>query len=157
MPPESRVGRLLDEEHRASLDLLNRLDAALARRDGAALQALLGPLVRALAHETGHHFAFEERELFPRMATAGDEDLAVLLAEEHETLRAVAAELLPLAEAARRGDGALPEEPFRRLAQEWSERLVAHVQKETMALLPLLPDLLDEHSDGELALAYAAA
>jgi len=151
----SRVGQLLEDEHRASLELLNRLDAALARRDERALESLYAPLARALAQETGRHFDFEERELFGRMADAGDGDLATLLTEEHETLRSVAAELLPLAEAGRRGDAQGANEAFRRLAGEWSERLVAHVQKESMALLPMLPDLLDEDSDGELALAYA--
>jgi hypothetical protein len=33
---------------------------------------------------------------------------------------------------------------------------VAHIQKETMALLPMLDDLLDDDSDRELAFAYAA-
>ena len=35
------------------------------------------------------------------------------------------------------------------------ERQVAHIQKESMALLPLLDDLLDEDDDRELAFAYA--
>ena len=34
--------------------------------------------------------------------------------------------------------------------------MVAHIQKETMALLPLLDDLLDEDSDRELSFAYSA-
>jgi hypothetical protein len=37
------------------------------------------------------------------------------------------------------------------------ERQVAHIQKETMALLPLLEDLLDDDADRELSFAYAAA
>ena len=40
---------------------------------------------------------------------------------------------------------------------ELVERLVSHIQKETMALLPLLDDLLDEDTDRELAMAYASA
>jgi hypothetical protein len=39
---------------------------------------------------------------------------------------------------------------------ELSERLVAHVQKEEMSLLPAIEDLLDEESDAQLALAYAS-
>ena len=34
-------------------------------------------------------------------------------------------------------------------------REVAHIQKETMALLPMLDDFLDEESDRALAFAYA--
>ena len=44
---------------------------------------------------------------------------------------------------------------LKRSALEMIERLVAHIQKETMGLLPLLDDLLDEGSDRELAFAYA--
>ena len=40
---------------------------------------------------------------------------------------------------------------------ELVERQVAHIQKETMALLPLLDDLLDAETDGQLALEYATA
>ena len=40
---------------------------------------------------------------------------------------------------------------------ELVERQVSHIQKETMALLPLLDDLLDEETDRELAFAYASA
>jgi hypothetical protein len=36
------------------------------------------------------------------------------------------------------------------------ERQVSHIQKETMALLPLLDDLLDEETDRRLAFEYAA-
>ncbi len=45
---------------------------------------------------------------------------------------------------------------LKRGALELVERLVAHIQKETMALLPMLEDLLDEDSDRELAFAYAS-
>ncbi|MEO8508240.1 MAG: hemerythrin domain-containing protein, partial [Betaproteobacteria bacterium] len=101
--------------------------------------------------------AFEERELFPRMGDAGDGDMAALLIEEHEAIRAVAGELLPLTHAATAGtlDDA-GWDALRRLALEMVERQVAHIQKETMALLPLLEDLLDEDDDRELAFAYAS-
>ena len=92
------------------------------------------------------------------MAEAGDGDMAALLLEEHAAIRAVAAELLPLARAA--AAGTLDDagwDALKRGALEMVERQVAHIQKETMALLPLLDDLLDDESDRELAFAYAAA
>ncbi len=49
-----------------------------------------------------------------------------------------------------------PPPEFRALAFELAERLVTHVQKEEMALLPALDDLLDEDADRELQLAYAS-
>lgn len=151
-----QVCNALDDEHRASLELLGRVERACARGDDADWGALAGPLRRQLEHEIGRHFEFEEQQLFPRMADAGDGDLATLLAEEHETLRAVARDLLPLARAASAGplpaaDGAA----LRRLALELVERQVAHIQKESMALLPLLDDLLDDETDRTLAFAYA--
>ena len=152
-----QVSRLLDDEHRASIVLLDRVGHALHGGDAGTLQALAAPLQRQLQHEIGHHFGFEEAELFPRLAEAGDGDLAALLAEEHDTLRTVAAELMPLAERLSAGtlDGA-GRTALQRLAAELVERQVAHIQKETMALLPMLDDLLDDETDRQLAFAYTA-
>ena len=156
-----QVSQALDEEHRSSLELLGQLERALTSRGEAersSLPPLLASLVRQLEHEIGRHFGFEEDELFPLLAEAGDGELAALLTEEHETLRAVADELLPLARRASAGASSQDERAaLKRLALEWAERLVAHIQKESMALLPLLDDLLDEADDRELAFAYAAA
>ena len=91
------------------------------------------------------------------MTEAGDGGMAALLTEEHEAIREVAAELLPL--AAQAAAGMIDEagwSALRRNALELVERQVSHIQKETMALLPLLDDLLEEADDRELAFAYAA-
>ena len=156
-----QVPQALDEEHRTNLALLDRLERALGAGAGeselASLVTLAKALVRQLERELVHHFGFEEAELFPRMAQAGDGDLAALLSEEHASIRAVAEELLPLARALSKGALAASERPaFKRLALELIERMVAHIQKETMALLPLLDDLLDDETDRELAFAYSA-
>ena len=66
----------------------------------------------------------------------------------------MAAELLPLARAA--AAGTLDDagwDALKRGALEMVERQVAHIQKETMALLPMLDDLLDDDDDRELAFA----
>ena len=159
---QRQVSHALDEEHRANLDLLGRVEQALARapRGGrdAELLRLVGAFGRHIEQDISRHFDFEESELFPRMAEAGDGDMAALLLEEHAAIRAVAAELLPLARAA--AAGTLDDagwDALKRGALEMVERQVAHIQKETMALLPLLDDLLDDESDRELAFAYAAA
>lgn len=161
---QRQVSRALDEEHRANLDLLGRVERAFAHapRTDAARAPELREIARALArhceNELARHFEFEERELFPRMAQAGDGDLAALLLEEHDAIRAVCAELLPLASEA--AAGTLSDTGFaalKRCALELVEGLVAHIQKETMALLPLLDELLDDDADRELAFAYAAA
>ena len=82
----------------------------------------------------------------------------VTLVEEHDAIRACASEVLPLAQAA--AAGTLDDAGWttlKRGALEMVERQVAHIQKETMALLPLLEDLLDDDADRDLSFAYAAA
>lgn len=164
MDRQREVSRLLDDEHRANLDLLGRLEQRLVRWPRGAAKAdteltgLLGHLVRQLQRDTGRHFEFEENELFPRMADAGDGDIAGLLREEHEAMRELARELLPLAEAAAAGTlDAEGWQVLRRATLEMVERQVAHIQKEGMALLPLLDELLDDETDQRLALDYMAA
>jgi len=157
MTPSRQVGRCLDDEHRAHLELLNRVEQALGRGAGADLGALASSLLHHVEHEIGRHFDFEETQLFPLMAEAGDGDLATLLTEEHDNIRAVADELVPLARAAA---AAAPQPAaaaaLKRLMLELVERQVAHIQKESMALLPVLDDLLDDETDRQLAFAYAA-
>lgn len=161
---QRQASHALDEEHRANLDLLGRVEQALARaaRSGGTRDPDLAQLVASFAHhiehDVGRHFDFEERELFPRLEAAGEGDIAGLLADEHRAIREVAAELLPLARAAAAGtlDGA-GWEALKRGALEMVERQVAHIQKETMALLPMLDDLLDDDTDRELAFLYATA
>lgn len=165
---QRQTARALHDEHRSNLDLLGRLELALSRAprrpaDPASAQAtelarLVAALGRQLEHDVERHFVFEEEELFTRMAESGDGDIAGLLAEEHEAIRDVAAELLPLTRAF--ADGSLDDAGWQALARgafELVERQVAHIQKEEMALLPLLDDLLDDESDSRLALAYTAA
>jgi hemerythrin-like domain-containing protein len=158
-----QVSRMLDEEHRASLELVGRVEHAFVRapRPGAPrdpeIARVASAFARHLEQEIGRHFEFEERELFPRLATAGEGDIAALLEEEHDAIRAVAADVLPLALAAAAGTIADADfQALKRGSLELVERLVGHIQKETMGLLPMLDLLLDEDTDRDLALAYAA-
>ena len=158
------VSHALDTEHRSSLDLLGRVESALARGSAGSLCAdpafarLAADFVRLIEQDIGRHFDFEENELFARMIDGGEGDIVQMLREEHDTMREVAAEILPLARAAAAGQIADAEfGQLQRAALEMVERQVSHIQKETMALLPLLDDLLDEQTDRELAFAYASA
>lgn len=151
----SQVNRALDEEHRANLALLDKVERAFAR-EGARDPALAATFGRQVELELARHFAFEERDLFPRLTDAGAGDLVSLLLEEHDAIRRVAAELLPLAQQA----GSLDDDGWaglRRSALEMAERLRAHIDKETVALLPALEDVLDEEVDRELAFTYASS
>lgn len=156
---ERRIPHALDAEHRASLQLLERLERALTKGSSDAELAALAPqLLHLMDDEVVRHFAFEEDALFPRLHDAGDGDIAAMLSEEHADIRSVCAELRPLVQVL---GGAAPSPEQRgaivRLGLELVERMVMHIQKETMGLLPLLEDLLDEQADRELALAYAGA
>src|SRR5687768_2324762 len=142
------ISRRLHEEHDATLALWGRVEASLAA--GRLDTVLLKSAAAALAHELDHHFRFEERELFPRLAEAGEGDIGELLQEEHEVIR----------EAGKRFMALLAADPndndVKILGLELAERLVAHVQKEEMSLLPSLDDLVDEQADAELSASYAA-
>ena len=157
-----QVSRALDEEHRANLELMGRVEQAFARAARSAeardpeLARLAASFARHIEGDIGRHFDFEERELFPRLEAAGEGDITGLLADEHRAIREVAAEVLPLARAA--AEGTLDNagwEALKRGTLEMVEREVAHIQKETMGLLPMLDDLLEDETDRELAFGYA--
>ena len=138
-----QVSRRLHEEHQATLVLWARVEASLAA--GKIDAALMRSAAAALAGEIERHFDFEETELFPRLAAAGEGDIAELLREEHVSIRAAATSFIAL----------VKENPIhgklRALGLELAERLVSHVQKEEMSLLPALEDLLDDQTDAALA------
>ena len=162
---QRQTSHRLYEEHVATLQLLGRVERVFTGRAGAYPPAADDPdwasfaraLLGAIEIEVARHFEFEERDLFPRLEEAGDGDLAALLLEEHATIREVAQ---PLADLLRQApaDGLRHEQwqTMKMLALEFSERLGSHAQKEDGALLPLLENLLDEHTDRELFGAYAA-
>lgn len=156
-----QVSRALHADHLASIGLFGRVEQTLGRAKAGAddgLVRLAAEFARFVEQDIDRHFGFEERELFPRLAAAGEGDIAGLLKEEHEAIRAVADDLRPLLARAVAGSlGGDDLEALRRVALEMVERQVAHIQKETMALLPMLDDLLDDDLDAELAMAYAAA
>lgn len=140
------ISRRLHEEHGATLALWGRVEATLAagRHDAALLKSAAASLER----ELDRHFRFEEEELFPRLAEAGEGDIGELLREEHEVIRAAGERFIAL----------VKKESFsevKTLGLEIAERLVGHVQKEEMALLPALEDFIDEETDRELDSDYA--
>jgi hemerythrin-like domain-containing protein len=158
---DREIARMLDREHRDYLDLLGRVEQSLARSTRfppePQLAGLARTLVRGLEDDVERHFRFEEEALFPRLADAGEGDIAELLAEEHATIRAAVADLRPLLLAA--ADESLDAGRYtalRTVALEFVERQVAHIQKETMALLPMLDTVLDADTDRELAMTYGA-
>ena len=160
---QRQVNHVLDQEHRATLDLLRRVEQACSgaprpeRPGEAEFARLAAALADHIEGDIGRHFDFEERELFPLLEAAGEGDFTGLLMEEHVAIRQVAAEVLPRARAAAEGGlDAAGRQALARSALEMVERLVDHIEKETTILLPLLDDHLDADTDDELALRYAS-
>lgn len=159
------VARTLHDEHVTALALLERLVALLGRVGPAAPPApddsearrLLAALSVAITTEISSHFRFEEEHLFPRLAEHGEGDLGTLLTEEHDVIVPIGERVVELAGTAQ-GGGFTPESwaEFHRLAGEYAERLTAHAQKEEIALVPLIEEMLDPDGDMALAEAYAA-
>jgi hemerythrin-like domain-containing protein len=159
----NRISQRLHDEHCATVALMERLEQLIARyrRGGmpdvgeVAVKKLLSDLSVEITSEVERHFAFEETHLFPQLEAAGDAAIGAHLTDEHRAIRPLGAGIAALArEAAAQGFDASRWEEFRRLGQELTERLLTHVQKEEMALLPLIDDAMDTATEERLYLEY---
>jgi hemerythrin-like domain-containing protein len=159
---QNRVCQKLHEEHAAVIALMERLVQTIARyRDSAPdakdpmVSKLLSDLAAELPGEVERHFAFEEAELFSYLGEAGNQGIGAHLTYEHGIIRPIGAALVKLIGEVRvKGfDGARWAE-FRRLGQDLNDCLVPHAQKEDMALLPMLDDLMDPEKELQLYEKY---
>ena len=158
----NRISQTLHEEHRATIALMERLEQLMARHrrgppdvGAAGVAQLLADLATGAEAEVQRHFAFEEGHLFTYLEAIGDVAIGAHLTEEHNAMRPIGVRVAALArQAAARGfDGAEWNE-FRRLGHELCERMLAHVQKEEMALLPLLDECMDSETEARLYQDY---
>jgi hemerythrin-like domain-containing protein len=158
----NRISQTLHEEHRATVALMERLEQLIARHrrsrpdvnDRAVVQ-LLSDLSTGVEAEVQRHFAFEEDRLFAYLAAIGDEAIGAHLTDEHTAMRPIGVRIAALArEAAVRGFDDAGWDEFRRSGQELCERILAHVQKEEMALLPLLEENMDADTEARLLQDY---
>jgi hemerythrin-like domain-containing protein len=151
--------RLLHDEHLATLSTLARVESRLLQRRGAPPDRTdaeelrtVDQLSRMLTMETTHHFDFEEEALFPILTERGEADLADILREEHDVLRDTSGEIVEIAKGSLgNGFSTASWADYCRLCAELVERLRAHIEKEEMALLPTLEDVLDADLDAEIA------
>lgn len=158
-----RTAQLLHEDHQATIQVIEALDQMINRArksapdiNDAKVSGALKAAATAISEEVSDHFAFEENELFTRLEELGDVGIGTHLREEH-------AAILPLGkEVARRAGKALDDgftqaewTEFRTMTGELIERMFAHIQKEEMALLPMLEEILDNETDMELSSNYA--
>lgn len=158
-----RTAQLLHEEHRATVAVLENLENMILQAKRAApdvsdpqIRKILEQVSLTIEQDVRSHFAFEENELFTRLAEFGDVAIGEHLTEEHRMMLPVAEQVAALATKSKENgfsDGSWIE--FKTLTGELIERLMAHIQKEEMALLPMLEELLDPETDMELAEIYS--
>jgi len=159
----NRISRTLHDEHRATIALMERLERAITRRqpiDPADPDSarLLRDLAAAIEADTLRHFDFEETHLFTLFESVGDQLIGDHLTEEHSFMRPLGDKLAGLARAAALGGfDAGNWNEFSRAGAELVQRMVVHVQKEEMALLPLLDQVLDDATEQRLHDAYTGA
>ena len=151
--------RLLHDEHLATIATLDAVERVLLSRRGnppaagdVEAQRTIVKLSRLTEGEMLSHFDFEEQHLFPMLIERGDGGMTDVLSEEHDLLRETGQELIAASKAAAES-GFTPESwrDYLRLCGEMVERMIGHIQKEEMALLPVLEDALDPDADAELA------
>lgn len=161
----NRVSQALHEEHRATIALMERLEQLMGRNrrgppeiGAVGLAQLLADLATGVEAEVQRHFDFEETRLFTYLDAIGDEAIGAHLTEEHSAMRPLGARMASLArEAAARGFDAARWSEFCQLGQELCERMLAHVQKEEMALLPLLEETMGAEDEARLYQEYVEA
>ena len=159
----NRISQALHEEHRATVALMERLEQLIARyrrggppdtRDGAVAK-LLSDLSTGVEDEVQRHFGFEEDRLFAYLSAIGDEAIGTHLTDEHSVMRPIGVRVAGLArEAATTGFDGPKWQEFCRVGQELCERMLAHVQKEEMALLPLIEESMDPETEARLVQEY---
>jgi hemerythrin-like domain-containing protein len=153
----NRISQTLHEEHSATIELMERLEAMIPRKTPLdAGNPLLRDLVAAIENDTIRHFDFEEQHLFPLLASVGDQLIGDHLTEEHSFMRPVAQRLEALCRAAQTsGFDAESWAQFQRVGAEFVQRMLIHVQKEEMALLPLVDGTMDSATETRLYEVYA--
>ncbi|MCK4862283.1 MAG: hemerythrin domain-containing protein [Rhodobacteraceae bacterium] len=158
-----RTAQLLHEDHQATIVVIESLDQLIAKSRKKAPDVSDPAVLRTLKNATGaineeisSHFAFEENELFTRLEEMGDLAIGDHLRGEHQALLPLGQQVDELARFAIE-NGFTDESwaKFRNVASELVERMFVHIQKEEMALLPALEDLLDDEADMELSTAYS--
>jgi hemerythrin-like domain-containing protein len=154
----NRISQTLHEEHSATIELMERLEAMIPRKTPLdAGNPLLRDLAAAIEADTIRHFDFEEEHLFPMLASVGDQLIGDHLTEEHSFMRPVAQKLEGLCRAAQQnGFDDESWKQFQRAGAEFVQRMLIHVQKEEMALLPLIDGTMDSATEERLHEVYTS-
>jgi hemerythrin-like domain-containing protein len=156
----NRISQTLHDEHSATIALMERLESMIGRRQPMTAvdpnsARLLRDLAAAIDTETMRHFDFEENHLFTLLESVGDQLIGDHLTEEHTFMRPLGEKLAALARTAERDGFDAPRwKEFCQVSAEFVQRMIVHVQKEEMALLPLLDDMMDPETEMRLFEVY---
>ncbi len=159
----NRISQALHDEHGATVALMERLEQLIARgrRSGppnisdSTVARLLSDLSAGVEAEVERHFSFEEDHLFPYLAAMGDIGIGAHLTSEHQAMRPLGARVATIARAAvAKGFTPVEWEEFTKLGQELGDCMLAHVQKEEMALLPIIEENMDAETEERLYHEY---
>lgn len=159
----SEVGRMLHEEHEATLSVLNELEGIILDRAPDQPMDVEDPddrghlerLIHVIDRDVNRHFSFEEEVLFPILRQRGAGDMVDLLTHEHQAIRPLAGGLdIIVRDALDAGFDAASWGEFRDQVMELMERESFHIQKEEMGLIRALNVLVDAETDQELAARY---
>ncbi|MFO1154667.1 MAG: hemerythrin domain-containing protein [Rhodospirillales bacterium] len=161
----SQLGQVLHEEHfhivMLFCDLENRVTGPAAQQPLDPMRAddrqQLEHLIVAL-DDVIQHNAFEELELFPLLCRGGAADMVEMLADEHLVM-------VPLVNRLRSGAADILEhgvdrgkwERFCAAAQEFTQQILLHLQKEELSIVRALGTLLDRNEERRLVHRHASA
>lgn len=157
---QTQIGSLLHEDHMATIQTLQQVEALIRANRKApamddALRAQLTALSNTLRREVESHFGFEENHLFPVFVELGEMGIVTMLTHEHRTILPLASQVADLAAAAAANgfddDGW---KDFADAGSELVEREIFHIQKEEMGLLAAISALVGPDMDAKLAETY---
>lgn len=161
---DHQITRTLHDEHLVTINILERLEGVFQKYgpkktptgDDPEITGLLGDIINLVECDVKNHFSFEEEKLFPLLAAMGDSPISNILTGEHNVILPLGNLLSELAKAAHT-DGFVDASwlQFRMSGVELIERMISHIQKEEMALLPMLEDIIEEDEDAALMMAYS--
>jgi len=161
---EHQITRTLHDEHLVTISVLERLEGVFQKfglkktpaGDSPEIISLLGDIINLVECDVKNHFTFEEEKLFPLLGAAGDTPISYILTGEHNVILPLGTLLSELAKSARsEGFNDASWVQFRQSGVELIERMISHIQKEEMALLPMLEDIIEEDEDAGLMMEYS--
>ena len=158
----SELGQVLHEEHFRILSLICGLEYRVGGAEGrrpidprdADEKVHLQELIVALDQIIDHN-RFEEAVLYPLLCARGGAELASLLTQEHDSIGPRARRVREIAgRILAHGIDAERWAEFKDAANELADEMMAHLQKEEMAVVQQLRAFLDADTDHRLAVKH---